>query len=234
MSALVKSTAGQPRHGADWNPYEILGLVPPASDRQIRAAYRRLARTMHPDNGGSEEAFRSLADAHDFLLDGVSRALWDRKHIRATAEKRQAACAALKQLCSEVVSFIVNGGTPPEYADIPAMMRKELRARLDKLAGMDSDTKRQIARHKLMVNTVTRRGGGENIVSEVLGRRLGELHKILAKIGEEAEIGEIMLVELTAYSSSVQADPAGSNGVWRSSWNEMSLRDVRFSTGGTI
>ena len=31
------------------NPYDILGVKPDASAEQIRGAYRRLARKLHPD-----------------------------------------------------------------------------------------------------------------------------------------------------------------------------------------
>ena len=39
------------------DPYRVLGLEPDASDDEVKAAYRRLAKKYHPDvNGGSPEA----------------------------------------------------------------------------------------------------------------------------------------------------------------------------------
>lgn len=231
MNTLVKTTTDQPRRGEDWNPYEILGLVPPASEKQIRAAYRRLARSMHLDNGGSEEAFRELAEAHDFLLDPVSRSLWERKQVRAKPEQRKMAQAGLRQLCDQVIEFIVGGGAPPEHANIPALMKKEVRARLDKLAVMKSDVSRQLGRHKLMLNTVTRKGGGENIVAQVLARRVEDLQVAIKQVADDMLIGEIMLAELEAYCSNVPDQPAPAPRRY-DAWNDVVLCDVRFYTGG--
>lgn len=36
---------------------------------QINAAFRRLAKTAHPDAGGSDERYRRIAEARDALLD---------------------------------------------------------------------------------------------------------------------------------------------------------------------
>ncbi len=32
------------------DPYKVLGIVPSASDDEVKAAYRALARKYHPDN----------------------------------------------------------------------------------------------------------------------------------------------------------------------------------------
>lgn len=41
-----------------------LGLEPPCSSADIRQAYRRKARTAHPDRGGDQRAFIRLQDAY--------------------------------------------------------------------------------------------------------------------------------------------------------------------------
>ena len=48
------------------DPYEVLGLTPGASDDEIKAAYRKLAKKYHPDlNGGSPEAERKMKEVND-------------------------------------------------------------------------------------------------------------------------------------------------------------------------
>lgn len=55
----------------DREPREILDLPPEGALRpsEINAAFRRLAKTAHPDAGGSDELYRRIAEARDALLE---------------------------------------------------------------------------------------------------------------------------------------------------------------------
>lgn len=59
------------------NYYELLGLDRNASQTQIRAAYRSLAKVMHPDAGGTAGTFRVLQEAYETLTDPERRAEYD-------------------------------------------------------------------------------------------------------------------------------------------------------------
>lgn len=61
--------------------YEVLGVSREASQDEIKRAYRKLARTLHPDVNPSEEAaerFKEVTHAYDVLSDPQSRAEYDR------------------------------------------------------------------------------------------------------------------------------------------------------------
>ena len=48
------------------DPYQILGISPSATDEEIKAAYRKLAKQYHPDrNSGSVEAERKMMQIND-------------------------------------------------------------------------------------------------------------------------------------------------------------------------
>jgi hypothetical protein len=51
------------------DPYEILGVPRSATKAEIKSAYRRLARALHPDNKetGSHEAFVRLGAAFEYV-----------------------------------------------------------------------------------------------------------------------------------------------------------------------
>jgi molecular chaperone DnaJ len=61
--------------------YEILGVSRTASDREIKTAFRRLARELHPDVSDApdaQERFREAAEAYEVLSKTESRELYDR------------------------------------------------------------------------------------------------------------------------------------------------------------
>ncbi|GAF94058.1 unnamed protein product, partial [marine sediment metagenome] len=62
--------------------YQILGVKRDASQKEIRQAYRRLARRFHPDvNPGDKAAearFKEINEAHEVLSDPEKRKKYDR------------------------------------------------------------------------------------------------------------------------------------------------------------
>lgn len=69
------------------NYYETLKVSPKASKNEIRSAYRRLARKLHPDkNNGSEEtarAFAAIAEAYEVLSNPKERLAYDKRMVNA-------------------------------------------------------------------------------------------------------------------------------------------------------
>ena len=76
------------------DPYAALGLTKTATTEEIKKAYRKLARTSHPDlnpdDKGAEARFKAAAAAYEILKDPETRGRFDRGEIDATgAEQRQ-------------------------------------------------------------------------------------------------------------------------------------------------
>jgi DnaJ family protein A protein 2 len=57
--------------------YERLGVSRTASSDEIKRSYRDLARSKHPDKGGSAAEFQAIQEAHEVLSDDRKRQMYD-------------------------------------------------------------------------------------------------------------------------------------------------------------
>lgn len=74
------------------DPYAALGLTKDATEAEIKKAYRRIAKTSHPDlnpdDPAAEAKFKAAAAAYELLKDPERRARFDRGEIDASGAER--------------------------------------------------------------------------------------------------------------------------------------------------
>jgi DnaJ-class molecular chaperone len=58
--------------------YQTLGVSRDATQDDIKAAFRSLAKETHPDLGGDEERFKAINEAYSVLSDPAKRAAYNR------------------------------------------------------------------------------------------------------------------------------------------------------------
>ncbi len=73
------------------SPYEVLGVARDASAEDIKRAYRKLAKELHPDlnpgNKAVEQRFKEVSQAHGILGDPEKRKRFDRGEIDASGQE---------------------------------------------------------------------------------------------------------------------------------------------------
>ena len=74
------------------DPYTLLGVAKTANAAEIKSAYRKLAKKLHPDvNPGRkdiEQKFKEVTAAYDLLSDADKRARFDRGEIDSQGQER--------------------------------------------------------------------------------------------------------------------------------------------------
>lgn len=74
------------------DPYVVLGVPRSASAEELKGAYRRLAKRLHPDlnpgNRTMEQQFKEATAAYELLSDPVKRARFDRGELDADGSER--------------------------------------------------------------------------------------------------------------------------------------------------
>ncbi len=74
------------------DPYKVLGVARDATEKQIRSAFLKLAKSSHPDlhpgDAKAEERFKTATAANDLLSDPERRAKFDRGEIDEAGHER--------------------------------------------------------------------------------------------------------------------------------------------------
>ncbi|MEL6687137.1 MAG: J domain-containing protein [Pseudomonadota bacterium] len=74
------------------NPYDLLGVDKSATDKEIRSAYRKLAKKLHPDTNPNDEAaaerFKEVTAAYNLLSNADLRKQYDTGQIDEQGQQR--------------------------------------------------------------------------------------------------------------------------------------------------
>jgi curved DNA-binding protein CbpA len=172
--------------------YGLLGILPNSSVEEIRAAYRKLAKSAHPDIvGGSTEAFETLKTAQDVLTDPERRARYDAtgeivpsKADNAFAEIMTIVSGAFDVACQNALK----AGRKVTEIDLLDEMRQALQARRAELANQIKESAE--AKHflePLLGRFSNMLIGEENHLEAVIRAKLVQADEIAARMKADIE-----------------------------------------------
>ena len=116
--------------------YALLGVGPAASAREIRAAFRQLAKLLHPDVSrlpSAAERFRRVMVAYETLSDPARRAAYDAGY-RPAGPQRAGSAPGSYGPAGEYVAY----GAPPSHEPNPQPAVPTVRPRTGRGAGPGS------------------------------------------------------------------------------------------------
>ena len=103
------------------DPYQVLGVERSAEDAELKKAFRKLARELHPDvnrdDPDAEEKFKEAAEAYEILSDPGRRQTYDQyghEGLRSNGFSSQAASGGGIE---DILSAMFGGGSSP-FGDI--------------------------------------------------------------------------------------------------------------------
>jgi curved DNA-binding protein CbpA len=105
------------------DPYAMLGVARQADGEALKTAYRKLAKSAHPDSGGDAELFGRLQACYDLLKDPVRRKVYDDTgYDPLLADVRDLeGVVVLETLIND---FILDEREPGSFDPVAAMRRK--------------------------------------------------------------------------------------------------------------
>jgi curved DNA-binding protein CbpA len=110
------------------DPYEELGVARDASAADVRGAFRKRAKTAHPDAGGSAEEFDRLRRAMTILIDPAKR---ERFNSTGNTDDgpdntRSNALQVIEKIMGDLVNGYLNQGRDPRQMDVVVHMKQTI------------------------------------------------------------------------------------------------------------
>ena len=149
--------------------YQILGVRRAASQGEIQRAYRRKAKTSHPDGGGSVKAFGEISTAYTVLTDPNRRERYDStgdiEHLRPNNLDVSAI-----EVIAQKLGMIIHAECDVTSVDLDALIEQAIREDIAERNAGISSLRRAIERARRIRDRVKRKTNGEdNLLARVLG-----------------------------------------------------------------
>lgn len=189
--------------------YDDLGVARGATTDEIRKAFRRKAKTLHPDAGGSVDAFQAAARAHAILISPERRAEYDRTGAVNDKAEDHGALSIISSMMDQLVAQVGDR----VHVDIVAKMREAMDERLSEIANRSRQLTREIAKLERFAGKFERKGGNNLLRGMVLAKAANL--RITLESAEKAT-ADIVAAKEILRDYSFSPDPVVSTTLWGS------------------
>jgi curved DNA-binding protein CbpA len=191
------------------NPYDVLGIPRDASTADVRKAYRRKAKTAHPDAGGTAQAFAELERAAQILTDPQKRLTYDEtgrtdepKPDNETAQ----VLAVIQGMLQNAIAKDV-----PGHVDILAQMKGEVRQAQAEATAAKAERERKIVRLDRLAKRFTVKAG-TNLIARMIETNAAESRLAITGIDQQLCILGRVLAMLDGYEFAADPVPTARMG----------------------
>lgn len=184
------------------DPYDILGVERDAGDAQLKAAYRRRAKTSHPDSGGDSQAFDRMQKAYELLLDPVRRKVFDETgyDIELADSVDLQALVIVEKLVTETVLDEREPGSFDPVEHMQSTLSDEIR----KVRFNKSELERHASRITLHLERLGKRPG-KDVLAHMFRSRIKAIEEAIAEMEAKIEANKRASDMLTGYTYQVDA-----------------------------
>lgn len=200
------------------NHYETLGVPLSANASDLKKAYRKKARQIHPDHAGAQTTgqFQELQRAYSILKDPNKRAQYDQFGDSADTPHTMR-----EQAETHVAQFIVECITrhDPETTDVLGKVRENIQRQLQGFKQAVEAVNNEIAKFKTASKRLRRKDGQQGLVVRMLEEVAEKREKQIKESQFEIAKGKEMLLVLDEYeykfkSASIHKDVMGPTMKW--------------------
>ena len=166
--------------------YEILGVEPNATAKEIKQAYWRESAKHHPDKGGNEQLFKRVSDAYSVLSHPKKRKMYDNGEDPNDFKDNKE--IAKERICTLVGSLVHHHSFMADHTDLITRLKEEINEISRKYYDEIEENELLIRRY----NGVIRNLDNAEFIYAYMVESRARVEEKIAELNNDLEIQEIM------------------------------------------
>lgn len=174
--------------------YEIIGVEPNATQKQIKTAYRELSKSNHPDKMGSESRQSEINHAYEVLSDSVSRARYNNTGQEKDTERNQ----KVQNFLANIFFGLLNQIEDPTTVNLIEKIDQHIVKMINQSSAGIKEMEKQEKKFKKVESKLKTKGDNNLII--LITRQLDELKKHIASEKEHVQFMTDIIEIIKDYS----------------------------------